>query len=191
MREAVYATKGELLTYGGLPIEALFHSNSGGQTEDSENVFASAEPYHMGVVSPGEESAEHFSDETRFSRAEAAKALNELYPDANVSAKKLNKQLKVLSRFESGRVNQVKVGDVTLTGRQFRQALSLMSANFNLSFSDKNVTVSTMGYGHGVGMSQYGANAMAQEGGDYRDILLHYYSGVKLETIDEVFGNKK
>ncbi len=189
VREAVYATAGELLTYGGLPIEALFHSSSGGRTEDSENVFASAEPYLVGVASPGEENAEHYADETRFSRTEAAKALNKLYPDAHVSAKKLSKQLNVLSRFESGRVNQIKVGDVTLTGRQFRQALDLMSANFSLSFSDNNMTVSTMGYGHGVGMSQYGANAMAHEGGDYKEILMHYYTGVKIESIDEVFGN--
>lgn len=188
IREAVAQTSGEILTYNGIPIEALFHSNAGGITEDAQNVFASAEPYLVSVKSPGDEEASHYTDTIRLTRAAVAKALNDLYPDADVSAKKLEKQLKVLSRFESGRVNQIEAGDTTLTGRQFRQALSLDSANFSLSYSEKYVTVTTVGYGHGVGMSQYGANAMAKDGSNYKVILTHYYTGVKIQSINEVFG---
>ena len=190
VRTAVAQTSGEILTYNGLPIEALFHSNSGGMTEDAQNVFASAEPYLVSVESPGDEEAAHYTDTVRLTRTAVASALNDLYRDADVTAKKLEKQLKVISRFESGRVNQIEVGGVTLTGRQFRQALSLDSANFDLTYSEKYVTVTTVGYGHGVGMSQYGANAMAKDGSDYKSILTHYYTGVKIQSIDSVFGGK-
>jgi len=185
IREAVKETSGEIITYNHLPIEALFHSNAGGNTENSEHVFASAEPYLVSVESP-DENAEHFTDTVRMTRASVAKTLNSLYPDADVTAKKLEKQIKVLSRYESGRVNQVLVGDATLTGRQFRQALELESANFSLLYSEKYMTVTTVGFGHGVGMSQYGANAMAEEGSSYQEILTHYYTGVEIEKIEDV-----
>ncbi|MEN6471580.1 MAG: stage II sporulation protein D [Clostridiaceae bacterium] len=183
VRDAVEATAGEILTYDGLPIEALFHSNAGGVTEDAEHVFASAQPYLVSVTSPGDELAAHYTDTVRLTRAEVTKALNKLYPNADVTAKRLDRELKVLSRYASGRVNQISVGDVTLTGRQFRQALDLASANFSLAYSEKYVTVTTVGYGHGVGMSQYGANAMAKAGSGYKEILTHYYTGVEIASL--------
>lgn len=186
VREAVKETSGEIITYNHLPIEALFHSNAGGTTENSEHVFASAEPYLVSVESP-DENSDHFTDTVRLTRAMVAKAINKLYPDADVTAKKLDREIKVISRYESGRVNQVTVGDATITGRQFRQALDLESANFSLSYSEKDVIVTTVGFGHGVGMSQYGANAMAKDGSDYKEILTHYYTGVEIEKIGDVF----
>ncbi len=185
VREAVSSTSGEIVTYNHAPIEALFHSNAGGNTENAEHVFASAQPYLVSVESP-DENAAHYTDEVRLTRTAVAQAINNLYSDADVTAKKLEKQIKVLSRYESGRVNQISVGDTTLTGRQFRQALDLESANFSLSYSEKYVTVTTVGYGHGVGMSQYGANAMAEDGSNYKEILTHYYTGVEIEKIEDI-----
>ena len=90
--------------------------------------------------------------------------------------------MRIISRYASGRVESVQIGAIEVTGRQLRGALDLPSANFTIEFVDGDVRVSTLGYGHGVGMSQYGANAMAKEGSDYRAILQHYYTGIEIEN---------
>ena len=92
--------------------------------------------------------------------------------------------MKILSKSESGRVTRLQLGGKTVTGRELRQALGLNSTAFTIEISPERVVVSTRGYGHGVGMSQYGAEAMAQRGADYKEILLHYYTGAEIETID-------
>lgn len=181
---AVYSTRGIIALYEGEPIEALYHSCSGGMTEDSANVFGSA-PYLIGVASPNEEAATRFKASERFSRREFARTVNGAYPDAKLSARKLETQVETLDTFASGRVERIRLGGVTLTGREFRALFSLNSANFELEYSKDSVTVSTLGYGHGVGMSQYGANAMAQRGATYEEILLHYYTGITLGSACE------
>lgn len=181
VRLAVESTRGETLYYGGEPIEALFHSSAGGRTESSENVYAAARPYLRSVSSP--DGDELSAAETVFFEAKAfAGTVNAQYPSAGLSTKasKLKKQVEILSRFESGRVEAIALGGVTLTGREFRGLFELRSANFALDFTSKGVNVSTVGYGHGVGMSQRGADAMAKTGLDYASILLHYYTGAKL-----------
>jgi len=180
---AVYATAGEIVTYGGKPIQALYHSTSGGQTEDSEHVFSSSLAYLRSVESPGEESAARFSAVQAFSLSDFVKKLNKEFSKAKLTVKKAASQVKVLSRFDSGRVELVQVGGAEVTGREFRRALSLNSANFRLKFSDDEVEIETSGFGHGVGMSQYGANAMAKEGADYRRILHHYYTDVDIVSM--------
>ena len=89
----------------------------------------------------------------------------------------------MVTRYESGRVESVKVGNATLTGREVREIFGLNSTNFTFDFSGSSVTIHTIGYGHGVGMSQYGANAMAKAGKSYLQILNHYYTGVSIETL--------
>ena len=178
--EAVLATAGMMIFYDGEPIEALYHSTAGGVTEDSAHVFASARPYLVSVPSPGEESAAHYKDRAEFTRKRFAELLNAAFKKANLSTKKLESQMSILSRFESGRVEYIMVGAVKATGREFRKALELKSANFTLTIRPDTVIVDTIGYGHGVGMSQYGANAMAKAGADYVEILTHYYTGAEV-----------
>ncbi len=182
IRDAVEETQGEALYYDGELIEALYHAASGGQTEDSENVFASARPYLRGVESENEVGSSHITDEERLTRKAFVKAVNAAWPKAKLKAGSLPDQVKITERFDSGRVKAIKLGGVTVTGRELRSALELRSAWFTIEFTSDEVVINTRGYGHGVGMSQAGANGMAQEGATYREILAHYYTGTTIHT---------
>ena len=180
LKEAVASTHGVIAIYEGKPIEALYHSTAGGRTEDAQNVFAASLPYLVGVESPGEQDAEHYTDEERFSRSAFIKAVNKQWPKAKLKDRKLESQVEVVSRYTSGQVKTLRLGGAKVTGKELRKLLGLKSANFALDFSKKEVCITTHGFGHGVGMSQYGARAMALEGADYAGILKHYYTGIEL-----------
>ncbi len=183
---AVRATAGQILTYEGLPIQVLYHACSGGRTEDAAAVFAQAAPYLTSVESPGEESSSAYAGETVYSRAEAAKMLEAAFPGCGVTAESLPGQLRLQASTASGRVASILVGTETVTGRAFREALSLRSASFTWDADDESITFHTRGYGHGVGMSQVGAQAMAASGAAYGTILTHYYQGVRLSLLPEL-----
>lgn len=182
VREAVSETTGEALYYNGELIEALYHAASGGKTEDSENVFASARPYLRSVDSENEVGSSHIADEETLTRKEFVKAVNAAWPKAKLSANKLESQVEITERFESGRVKSIRLGGATATGRELRGALELRSAWFYMKFTKSDVIIDTRGYGHGVGMSQSGANGMAQDGSTYKEILKHYYTGTEIKT---------
>ncbi len=169
--EAVRETEGLIMTYDGEPIEVLYHAVSGGYTEDVEQVYHEALPYLRAVPSPGEEDASGYETVQTFTQAELCAA----FPDA---ANKGRVVLRVLERSDTGRVTKLSVGPFTMTGRVFRSALGLKSTNFTLDIGEDAVTIRQKGYGHGVGMSQAGANAMARSGAKCLDILSHYYTGV-------------
>ncbi len=180
---AVRATAGLIATVDGKPISALYHSNSGGRTEDSEAVFALALPYLVSVESSGEDSAPCYKTQKEISSADFVRKLNAKYPEARLTAERLSEQVAVLSRTQSGRISLIQVGETTITGSQMRLALGLNSANFEIEFKDACIEFTCFGYGHGVGMSQYGANAMAKDGADFSEILKHYYTGIDIEPI--------
>ena len=182
---AVIETHGEVMEYNGALIEALYHAASGGQTEDSENVFAAARPYLRGVESENEVGSSHLRDEERMTRKEFAAAVNKQWSKAGLKASSLEKQVEIEERFKSGRVETIRLGKVEATGRELRGALELRSAWFTIEFTGDEVIINTRGYGHGVGMSQSGANGMAQEGKDYREILMHYYTGIQFENMED------
>ncbi|MDR1620440.1 MAG: stage II sporulation protein D [Clostridiales bacterium] len=182
VKNAVRQTRDEALYYGGELIEALYHAASGGQTEDSENVFASARPYLRGVKSENEVGSSHLTDTRTFTRKDFVTKINKNWPKAVLKAGKLESQLEVLIRYESGRVKTVQLGAVNVSGRELRGALGLPSAWFTITLTADNVSIHTRGYGHGVGMSQTGANGMAVEGADYREILAHYYTGAIIKS---------
>lgn len=184
--EALRDTAGVVALYEGRPIDALYHSTSGGATEDAADVFGADIPYLVSVISPGEESASHYEDTFTYTPKAFAKAVNKKYPKAELRAASLGEQVEVLSRSTGGRVLDVRLGEVTITGRALRAALELPSAAFTISVSKTEVRIDTKGYGHGVGMSQYGANAMAKDGASYEQILEHYYTGITLGTLDEI-----
>ena len=177
---AVNDTEGQLLYYRGQLVEqALFHSSSGGKTENSEDVFASAVPYLVSVDSPYEKEATHQNESHSFTTDQLASALMSAYPDVSFGAITPS-SIKILDRSSGDRVKEIQIGNATLTGRQIREALDLPSANFTVNISGNTVTFTSNGSGHGVGMSQYGADGMAEKGYDYKEILSHYYSGTEV-----------
>ncbi|QAT42134.1 stage II sporulation protein D [Aminipila luticellarii] len=177
--KAVDSTKGQLMYYDGqLAEQALFHSSSGGRTENSEDVFASAVPYLRSVDSPYEEGATHQEETKYFSTKDFIYLINLKYPDRKLSAP--ISKVEIVSKSDGGRVEEIKVNNSSYQGRELRDALGLSSANFKISLSNGTITITSTGFGHGVGMSQYGANGMAQRGSNYKEILAHYYTGVKI-----------
>lgn len=183
LRQAVYETEGEYAAYDGEPIEALYHSCAGGRTEDAQNVFSSSLPYLIGVDSPGEETAGKYAAEVSVSLSEFTDRVNEKWPAAGLKKNRLGEQVAVASRYESGRVKELRLNKITVSGRELRRLFELNSANFTLSIGE-GVTIRTRGYGHGVGMSQYGARAMALEGAGYEEILRHYYTGIEIKKAE-------
>jgi stage II sporulation protein D len=183
--EAVAATRGMILTYDGQPIQVFYYATSNGKTEDSAAVFAQDLPYYGVVDSPGEEGYHKYDETVTFTRAEVADTLCRLYPASHVNKKDLEKQIEILSHTDSGRVAQIRIGDITISGSAFRQAFGLNSTDFTITYKGNNVHIRTLGYGHGVGMSQVGAQAMAEKGADVSEILAHYYIGTTLYRMYE------
>lgn len=182
---AVRATAGLLLTCDGLPIEVLYHACSGGKTEDAAAVFAAAQPYLISVDSPGEEGYAGFRADTAFSREEAAALLLRAFPDCGITAETLPSALRLQSTTASGRVATLLVGSQTVRGTDFRRALGLRSTLFTWEADGDQILFHTTGYGHGVGMSQAGAQVMAADGADFAEILAHYYPGTVLTQMDK------
>lgn len=181
LKKACKATEGQLLYYEGeLVMQPLFFSSSGGQTENSEDVFSGTYPYLVSVSSPYEEEASHSNEKKEFSLKEVKTALTENYSDRTPGEVTIN-SIKILSRTSGGRVEKIQIGDAVYKGTEVRNALGLSSALFTISFKgDDRLVITSDGYGHGVGMSQYGADGMAKEGYDYKEILTHYYTGTRV-----------
>lgn len=177
---AVSDTDGEYLSYGGEAIQAVFHSSSAGMTEASEAIWQ-AQPYLVSVESP--ETAEDVPDyvtSVAVSEEEFRTAVRSLHPEAELEGDAAF-WLGAASRDASGRVEAVDIGGAAVTGTELRTLFSLRSTAFSLDYTDPGFLFTVTGYGHGVGMSQYGANVMAEEGAGYREILEHYYPGTSLE----------
>lgn len=172
-----------VLYYAGEPIVAAFHAISGGRTESAEIIWGSPVDYLVPADSKADMEAPSYPDEKVFTAKELRTIVREVYPDADFSASP-GKWITINDTSASGTVTDVTVGDVRLKGTEFRSLFSLRSANFTVTYNkdSKQFCISTKGYGHGVGMSQYGANAMAEDGADFEEILLHYYKGVEIKT---------
>lgn len=180
---AVQSTAGQIALYDDAPIEALYFASSGGATEDSEHVFSAAQPYLKSVDSPGEGEMGRNNGEQKLSASELVSRIEKKYPKSNVTEDSIATDLEIISRYDSGRVEKIRVGDVEISGKEARSLFSLNSANFTMAFGDGYVTFTTKGFGHGVGMSQAGANAMAQSGSTYDAILAHYYTGIHIGNL--------
>ena len=177
VREAVEATDGLVLLYGGEPIFAAFHACSAGSTEDSENVWPEALPYLRSVSSPETaDSVPSFTSAVSFSYEELRRTAEEAYPGLELTGPGKD-WLTEAAYSESGRLLTVKLGSMTLTGTQLRFLLGLRSAAVTWTCGEEEIRFQAHGSGHGVGMSQYGARQMALDGADCWTILAHYYSG--------------
>lgn len=175
IRGAVFETFGAVLTYQGELIEATYFSCSGGCTEDAAAVWGTEFPYLQAVSSPGEEQAAHFTDTAVFTAQEFQHALGAALPGNP------NGWFGNVTYTRGGGVETMEIGGKTYSGTQLRTLLGLRSTAFSVTAEENQVTVTTRGFGHRVGMSQYGADAMAVAGGDYLEILEHYYQGAVVE----------
>ena len=171
---AVRSTDGQVLIYGGKLIDATYFSCSGGQTEDAVAVWGQDVPYLQSVESPGEEDAPRYSDRIRYT-PENFRLLTGISGEGSVGG-----WFGPVTYTDGGGVDTISICGQTFTGTELRGILGLRSTMFAVSVSEGMIVIETKGFGHRVGMSQYGAQAMAQEGGGYREILEHYYVGALL-----------
>lgn len=181
---AVQETDGQFLDYKGeLVMEPYYFSVSSGKTEDAQDVFSGNVPYLKSVSSLGEQNAPKYKSLVKMSNMEFINKINSKYKECGIGLNELKNQVQIKSKNKGGSIKEIKVGRITLSGTEFRSIMGLNSANFNIQFNGDNVEIDCNGYGHGVGMSQWGANAMAKNGNNYKEILKHYYSGVDIEKI--------
>lgn len=173
---------GQVLVYDGQPIIAAYHSMSAGLTESAETVWQTGVPYLVPVKSEGDELARNFEVETDVTADEVKGLLTAKYAAIKLPKDKA-KWFAVQSRSESGTVTGLNAGDITMTGQEARAMFELRSANFTVTYADGKFSFVTLGYGHGVGLSQYGADYMARQGVDYKEILAHYYTGAVLSDV--------
>ncbi|WP_195262754.1 MULTISPECIES: stage II sporulation protein D [unclassified Clostridium] len=182
--EAVDATKGMVLTYDNELVQyPQFFSTSSGMTENAVDVFSSNVPYLVSTESKGEEIAPKFTSEFPFDISKFVSDINSKYKDAKISEGSLQNDIEILSRSEAGGVKEIRFGGVKVKGSDFRLAFGLSSTNFQFSISGNQIIFNCKGYGHGVGMSQWGANVMARDGKGYEEILKHYYTGIELKEL--------
>ncbi|MFB5662728.1 stage II sporulation protein D [Alteribacillus sp. HJP-4] len=175
VKEAVSATEGEVLTYEGEPITAAFFSTSNGYTENAEDYWANPVPYLKSVESPWDTTSPRYANEKRISAAEVGSLLGVSIAEGETG--------EVSGRTDGRRVAQWTIGGETFAGREVREVLGLDSSDFEIERSGSDFIFKTKGWGHGVGMSQYGADGMAKEGRSYRDIVNHYFKGVEISSI--------
>ncbi|TJX13388.1 stage II sporulation protein D [Tissierella creatinini] len=183
IEEAVDSTRGMLIYYNDLVAEPLYHSTSGGLTEDAVNVFANDTPYLKSVSSPYEEGSPKFKTLTTLTDVDFVNKINEKYPKAKINVENFFDKIKLIEKTDSGRIKKIAIGNEIIDGRDIRELFGLNSTNFTIAYDQqlKIIDITTFGYGHGVGMSQWGANGMAKNGSSYLEILNHYYTDVEIK----------
>lgn len=179
VRQAVLSTAGQVVTYEGELIEATYFSCSGGRTEDAAAVWGADVPYLQSVVSPGEENSSDYMKTISMSAGEFAAAFGGL---SGTPGSWIGK----ITYTKGGGVATVEIGGIEYKGTTVRQKLKLRSTAFVITVVGSSVSITTKGFGHRVGLSQDGAEAMAVSGSDYAQILAHYYPGTKLQGIDNI-----
>lgn len=183
IKQAVDDTKGQILTYDDKAILPLYFSTSSGMTENSEDVFKSQYPYLKSVSSPYEKNSPKYYTESTIDKNDFINLLKNKYADIIISKKNLQNEIAVINRTTAGSVKNIKIGNKQLSGRDVRSVFGLNSSNFDISCDDDTVTFKVKGYGHGVGMSLWGAEGMAKKNYKYDQILFHYYTGTEIKDI--------
>ena len=183
---AVNETSGKIITYENKPIDAFFHSNSGGITEVPVNVWGgTGYPYLQSVETSGENTYTQYASEVTLSQEELINKLKEKYSDISIDFTN-SEDIKILEYTESTRVKTVKFGNHEISGVEARTLFGLKSTNFEISRDGNNIKFSVKGYGHGVGMSQTGADSMAKNGSKAEDIIKHFYTGVEITEVNKL-----
>lgn len=184
IEQCVQETRGKIVTYNKEPINAFFHSNSGGRTELPVNVWGGSDfPYLQVVETAGEEGYSQYASEVELSKEELLEKLKEKYADIQIDFAK-DEEIKILEYTDSNRVKTVQFGNHQLSGVETRTLLGLKSTNFEISKEAETIKFKVKGYGHGVGMSQTGADTLAKQGKNYEEIIYHFYANVEIQEIN-------
>ncbi len=180
IENAVSATDGQVMLYGGAPILAVFHSSSAGETWNSGEVWAQDLPYLQSVSSPEGDGVPNYYSTVELTEAEFREKFLAARPEADLSGPASGWIRDPV--MDGVHVESVTIGGVSVSGPSVRSVFGLRSASFTAEAGDGKITFYVTGYGHGVGLSQYGANAMAEAGSTWREILEHYYTSVTIGT---------
>ncbi len=174
VKSAVVATDNEVMVYQGNVIESFYYAMSNGYTSDAQSVFSESLPYLASVESKWDNNQNNFLVSTTIKKEDFCQKLNIDCTSINISD---------ITRDKTNRVSSININNQTFKGTNFRTLLNLRSTDFEIEINDDNVLITTKGYGHGVGMSQYGANGMAKEGKNYQEILKYYYQNIDLTKL--------
>lgn len=185
LTNAVYSTAGEVITYNGKPIDAFFHSNSGGTTEIPINVWGGSDfPYLQVVETSGEDEYSQYYSEKEYTKAEIESRMKSAYSDFSIDWNEEN-CIEILEYTESSRIKTLKIGNKNISGVEARKIFELKSSNFTYEISESTVKFKVIGYGHGVGLSQTGSNTLAKEGKNYKEIIEHFFKNIEIENIKD------
>lgn len=183
--QAVNDTKDLIITYENEPIIAVFSAASSEMTESAKDVWGSDIPYLVSVESKGGDACSKYKETVTFSLDEFRDIIKKAIPSADLTGKP-ETWFTASERSNAGGVKTVKLGSVQVTGTDLRETLGLNSTNFTVTTSEDSISFNTTGYGHGVGLSQYGAKYLAEQGKTYDEILTHYYQGTQIKSISEI-----
>ena len=187
IEDCVNETKGKIITYNNEPINAFFHSNSGGKTELPVDVWGGGSnmPYLQVVETAGEDGYTQYNSEVELSNEEIVEKLKEKYTDIQIDFNN-EEDIKILEYTSSGRVKTIKFGNHEISGTEARTIFGLRSTNFEIEKIDGKIKFTVTGYGHGVGMSQTGADSMAKSGSSAEDIINHFYVGIEIKDVNSI-----
>ena len=184
IEEAVNSTKGKIIIYDGKVINAFFHSNSGGITDTATAAWGGTNyPYLQAVQTSGEDSYKQYSSELMITKEEFVSKIKQYHSDFEIDFNN-NKSIEILDYTDGERIKTIKIGNLNLSGTEVRTIFGLKSAKFQIDLDNENVRFNVIGYGHGVGMSQTGADSMAKQGNNYEEIIKHYYTGVEIVNLN-------
>lgn len=181
IRSAVVETYGEVIEYDNALIDAVFHSTSSGKTRNAVEAWGRDVPYLLSVDSAGDMQSPQYLHSIRLNEEQLAEKIKAYEPDFKIFTDNLSNEVQIVERAPEGYVQKIQIGNKLLEGEIFRNYLDLPSSHFTLEVIDNEIEIDCKGYGHGVGMSQYGANYLAGEGYDYKEILMYYYSGTTIQ----------
>lgn len=182
--EAVKETSGQVLMYNNkLVMEPYYFAVSSGETEDAKEVLGENIEYLKSVSSPGEESARKYKSKVNINYINFINKIDDAFPKSKLNLANVRNSIEILSKNKTGSIKTIRVGSTTMAGSRFRSIIGLNSTNFKIKCNITGFEFDCIGYGHGMGMSQWGAEAMAKKGSKYDEILKHYYTGVKIGTI--------
>lgn len=177
-QNAVRSTSGEVIYYENELIEPIYHKESGGVTRDAMAIYKVDIPYLQPVVSKGDQVEETII----LPKEEFVLALQDVYPKLLIHTAILEQQIQIIDKDKSQYITSLQIGNTIMDGESFRKIFNLPSTCFTMSHDDNNIIFRTKGVGHGIGLSQNGANVMAKEGSDYKEILQYYYTGVEIKN---------
>ena len=179
---AVNETKGKYITYNGKVINAFFHSNSSGKTEVPENVWGGYLPYLDVVEVSGEENYTSYKSEVVLNKKDFLGKLQNVYKNLKIDFESKDKEeiIKILEYTQSGRVKNIKIGNMIFSGVEIRKIFGLKSSNFDVNINGENIIFKVLGYGHGVGLSQTGSDVLAKQGYNANDIIKYFYKNIEI-----------